>query len=726
MKRFLRLFTGFSCLFLPIFFLLWAGLYLSAALTAWMPVELDNVDQVITVRLLDFPKRRETRWVVDVYSRELSGKIRLSFPEQVVPEPNCLYSVKVRLKQPRGFVNFNQFDYQAWLLQANYVATGSVREILKCEPIVIDSIFSIRIAIADDIQKVEMSEQARSTLLALLIGSYADIDMQQWRLLRDSGTIHILSVSGLHIVLVSSLAYFIFANVSRYLLFPVRILPAAHWGGFASIFFSIAYALLADFSVPTQRSLIMVAVAVIQRLLYSRFRLLAAWKISLLIVLLSNPLSVLSCGFWFSFVGTAVLILVFHGVNGKVHWLWRYCVTNWLLFLSMVPLSLYLYGYVPVLSLPANLMAVPLISFLSLPLAFLGLLFMPVSGFLSDGAFQLSALTLDVYWYLMDWLVSAASGLKLYWGGATIGSVALALVGFSLLLLPKAAPLRFFACLLWLPLIFPSIVSPRQDEFEVTVLDVGQGLAVVVRTAKHILVYDTGDRFSQQFDSGTDIVVPFLRNLREPFIDMLMISHSDKDHSGGMQGVLNALPVHQFWSGTPELLHASASFNPCRAGMHWRWEGVDFQLLNPVFSSEHDQTNNRSCVLRIDNGLHSVLLTGDAEQLVEARLLRQDELLQSDILVAPHHGSNTSSSMPFIRAVNPRLVVISAGYKNRFHHPNAAVLARYTRQGLPWLSTAEQGAIRIRTDAGDLRLTTALCAHPVPWRSTDACQQDRL
>jgi competence protein ComEC len=160
--------------------------------------------------------------------------------------------------------------------------------------------------------------------------------------------------------------------------------------------------------------------------------------------------------------------------------------------------------------------------------------------------------------------------------------------------------------------------------------------------------------------------------------------------------------------------------------MHWRWEGVDFQVLNPALFSEHDKTNNRSCVLRIDNGLHSVLLTGDAEQLVEARLLRQDEPLQSDILVAPHHGSNTSSSMPFIRAVNPRLIVISAGYNNRFHHPSAAVLARYTRRGLPWLSTAEQGAIRIQTDAGDLRLTTARCAHPVPWRSTDACQQDRL
>jgi competence protein ComEC len=718
-----RILCAFSVALLVV---LWFSLRLWQAWDAWLPPEQDGIEQQSVVQLLDFPAPRDDAWQADVYVKGLPGKVRLGFPSGLAPKLDCLYTVSLKLKRPRGFHNPGLFDYQLWLLQSGYVATGYVRVVHDCQQIKPGWLLQWRENIAARISSVEMTDRARSTLLALTIGSYADIDLSQWQLLRDSGTIHILSVSGLHIVLVAALGYWLFALVTRALIFPLRLWPANHWGSVASFFFAVFYALLADFSVPTQRSLLMVAVAVSQRLFYSHFRWMTSWWVALLLVFCLNPLSVLACGFWFSFLATWVLVAVYHGVVSGVPVWRRYLVTQGMLFLSMLPLSLFLYGYVPWLSLPANVLAVPLITFVSMPLAFLSLLAMPLPV-LSQPLLEWSSWSLDGYWWLMQEMVRLAPFVQIYWGGVSQLSVWLGVFGVLLLLLPRGMPGRWLAAVLCLPVAFPVVPQLQKGEMSLTVLDVGQGLASVVRTSGHTLVYDTGNRFTSRFDSGRDIVSVHLRQQRLPYIDFLLVSHSDADHAGGVPGLLSSMPVRQRWSGTPDRLK-SEDFSPCRAGMHWRWDGVDFTILSPASGALLRETNNRSCILRVSNGRHVFLLPGDAEAKVESSLpALYGWQLNADVMVAPHHGSKTSSSTAFLQAVDPSTVLVSAGYKNRFNHPHPRVVKAYERRGITWLSTAESGALTAYSNTEGLQVQSAVCEYPLPWRrALRGCGSDGL
>ncbi len=717
-----------------------AGIISSASYCHYVMVSLlpqaeENKEQIISGYIIDFPEMREHGWTADFYAHELSGKIKLNFNFANKPKTDCVYRLSAKLKRPRGLNNFDLFDRQAWLLQSGYRATGNVRDVLSCDGSAPNTLLRWREKIAKNIQAVPMSNYARSTLLALLIGSYADIEMTQWQLLRDSGTIHILSVSGLHIVLAAGIAYFIFFHLSRYLVLPVLWWPAAFWGGIASLLSSVIYALLAGFSVPTVRSLIMVASVVVQSFFYKSFAFGTAFMLALFLVLLVNPLSVFSSGFWFSFLATGFLLLIAHGRFGKRNWLVESIKSQCLIFFLMAPPLLYIYGRMPLLSLPLNFFAIPWMSFLSLPLAFAGLVFMPLSSFISAVFFKLSAWSLDVYWQVLQWCVSFCKGWTIDLAGANIFSVVLAIFGISLWLLPRSVSSRYFSILLCLPLLFPQINHPAKGTAEMTVLDVGQGLAVVVRTAHHLLVYDTGDHFSDRFDSGRDIVTPFLRNYRADKISMLMVSHSDKDHAGGISGLLQALPAQQLLSGTPELLHTAYEFNQCRAGMHWHWDGVDFRVLAPD-TYLPEKTNNRCCILMIDNGSKRILLTGDSEKMVEQSLIFAGVDISADVLLVPHHGSKTSSSIEFIRAVAPSLAVVSSGFNNKFHHPNADVLRRYQTSNIQVLNTAQLGAVRVNMTRDKVISDTALCPRVVFfrgfflqqrfWRDAEMCRQYSL
>ena len=705
--------------------LLWLVLRIGLAWQAWLPVSQDGVEQVWTVQLQDFPTQRDESWQADVRVAGLSGKVKLTFPTTLTPRLDCRYQLRAKLKRPRGFLNPELFDYQLWLLQAGYVATGYVSTILHCEPVLPDEIMQWRSAIASRIQQAEMTDQARSTLLALTIGSYAEIGATQWQLLRDSGTIHILSVSGLHIVLVSLLAYSLFSGLAKLLVIPLKVFPAAHWGSIAAIVFSVFYAVLADFSVATQRSLVMVAAFAWQRLCCQQFRWLWSWWLALFAVLLLNPLSVFSCGFWFSFLATLVLLSVYHGVQQTPPRWQRYVVTNGLLFTVMAPLTLYLYGALPWLTVPANAIAVPVITFVSMPLAFLALLLMPVHEW-SQVVFGWAGISLDVYWWLVAYLLEVISlPVRWHWGGVSLWAAALATVGALLLVLPKGFPGKCVIPVLCLPLLFPTMPAMQSGDLSLTVLDVGQGLASVIRTQGHTLVYDTGVKFTSRFDSGLDIVAAQLRQQRLDHIDMLMVSHGDADHAGGVDGLVSELPAKQVWGGVPERLR-QLNASPCRAGMHWRWDGVDFRVLGPMRQS--GKGNDRSCILQVSNGQHRFLLPGDAEAPAEGELVAAyGNALQADVLVAPHHGSKTSSSLSFMRAVSPRVVLISAGHLNRFHHPHPSVLQRYADYGVHWHNTAEEGAMTVSSTAGVLHVVSAVCQSTWPWRRADhGCGVDGL
>jgi competence protein ComEC len=249
------------------------------------------------------------------------------------------------------------------------------------------------------------------------------------------------------------------------------------------------------------------------------------------------------------------------------------------------------------------------------------------------------------------------------------------------------------------------VVPPRPSpgELWLTILDVGQGLAVVVRTQGHALLYDTGPAFSEQVSAGERIVVPYLRASGLRRLDGLIVSHDDLDHSGGALAVLQAMPVQ--WLSSPlsdvhPISEAAAHKRRCSAGERWEWDGVAFEMLHPDAESYNDfglKDNDRGCVLRIVSPYGAVLLPADIERRSEIGLLRNSPgRLSADVLIAPHHGSRTSSAPEFVRAVAPRLVVFSVGYRNRFGHPHPAVVRRYREQGSERVRTDLAGAVLIR------------------------------
>ncbi len=704
----------------------WATYCGQRTVQQWLPVSQEGQSLIINGYITDFPRPSDRGWQFDFYAEQLRGKVRLSLQEsnqKSFPNFPCRYQLRVKLKQPRGLLNVGQYDYQAWLMQDGYRATGYVKTIEGCQSYQANIFMRLRLEIAAAIKKAALSPYASSTLSALLIGNYADIDSTQWQVLRDSGTIHLLSVSGLHIVLVVMLFHFLCRRLVCFSVFPLRYWPADHWAGIASLLFATFYALMTGFSVATQRSLMMVFVSIVLRIVYVKISAPFLFLVSLFFVVMMNPLAVLSASFWFTFFATAILLMASSNQIKNKGSVWRRFVVEPLrlqavMFVMMLPVLLFVYGRVALLSLPLNLLAVPWVSFLSLPCAFFALLLLPFSESLASYLLQMAGWTLDIYWQTMQGILQIFVDKQWDVGGISLQVLLLSVIGMGVLCFaPRAMPLRWCAVLLCLPLFFPVNVKVSPDVAEVRVLDVGQGLAVMVRTARHVMVYDTGDKHSERFDAGRDIVATALRNAHVSNIDMLVISHADSDHAGGRSGLLSEIAAKQKWSGTPEALHDD-TYLPCSEGMHWRWDGVDFRVLYPLDSNILKQEkNDSSCVIQITAGGKKILLTGDIEKQAETLLLNANVNLKSDVLVSPHHGSKTSSTPAFLRAVAADTVVVSSGYKNRFHHPAALVSRRYQELGIRQFNTAEVGAVTVRLSAAGIQIENALCARAYFWRA---------
>jgi len=336
------------------------------------------------------------------------------------------------------------------------------------------------------------------------------------------------------------------------------------------------------------------------------------------------------------------------------------------------------------------------------PLALLSILLLYLAPSLASILLSLNDLILQGLWRLL----SAMADLPLasiYCLQPPWYALPLAGVGVLLLLAPKGFPARYLGSLLFLPLFIVAADKPEPGNVWLSVLDVGQGLSAVMQTANHTLVFDTGAKFSEESDMGDAVLLPFLHWQGVQQINTLIISHNDNDHSGGAASLLKNMPVEHIVSSAPEWTERESG-QYCRAGQNWEWDQVKFTLLSPP-ETGYPKENDNSCVLKVDTGKNSFLLTGDIEQTAEQWLVEQyGGQLNSSVLVAAHHGSKTSSSLNFLQQVTPQLTVIPAGHLNRFGFPHKQVLARYRQLNLPWLTTGEQGAIRIRSEAGDLRV----------------------
>jgi competence protein ComEC len=415
---------------------------------------------------------------------------------------------------------------------------------------------------------------------------------------------------------------------------------------------------------------------------------------ALFLVAVLDPWAVMAPGFWLSFGAVAVIAYAMDGRLRRPHWLRVAIHTQWAVTLGLLPLLLVLFQQVSLISPVANAIAIPLISFVVVPFTLLGAL-LPL-----DWALQLAHGIMTACMQLLQWL-SALPFSTWQQHAPPAWTLFPALFGVLWMLLPRGFPMRWLGLAGLLPMILLEPPRPAFGAMQVAVLDVGQGLAVALRTATHTLLYDTGPRYSSQSDAGSRIVVPYLRGEGIRQLDGLIISHNDTDHSGGLASVLAQMPVDWVASSladnTPVL--ATHEHMLCYTGQSWVWNGVRFDMLNPSSSSYEEadiKDNNRSCVLRVSSQFGSLLLTGDIEREAEQELLETlPDKLASDVLIVPHHGSKTSSTPDFIAAVQPEVTIFTVGYRNRFGHPKQAVLERYAQIGSKVYRSDNDGAISL-------------------------------
>ncbi|MDH5182211.1 MAG: DNA internalization-related competence protein ComEC/Rec2, partial [Gammaproteobacteria bacterium] len=460
---------------------------------------------------------------------------------------------------------------------------------------------------------------------------------------------------------------------------------------------ALVYSALAGWSLPTQRAFIMVSVVMAAVFLQRTVVPSRTLALALLVVLVLDPFAVLSPGFWLSFGAVSVILFLVVGRPAPQSLWAKWGRTQWFVSLGLFPFLLAFFQQASLSAPLANLIAIPLVSLLVVPMVLTGLLLTPISGQLAAYLFRLAAELMAWLYSGLDW--TAALPLSRFYAPVPdILTLLSAITGLLLLMMPRGWPVRWFGVILFSPLLLIRPAQPGQGEAWFSLLDVGQGLAAVVQTRRHVLVFDTGPWFSDRFDAGDAVVVPFLRQQGIGYIDTLVVSHGDIDHRGGVDSLRAQFPVSRLISSDTTLLHR-LNGEPCRAGQQWEWDGVTFRVLSPAEDQGSQRENNQSCVLRIVSQNGSLLLPGDIEVEAEQALLGRyaESDLQADILVAPHHGSKTSSSDAFIRAVKPKFVLYPIGYRNRYHFPHSQVTSRLKAVSAQSFDSASHGAILFRT-----------------------------
>lgn len=669
---------------------LWFAFNAREAMHARLPTTLDGQDVSARIEVIGLPDSgtRQTRFQARVLASNVlasGSKLRLNWyaPRPVV-QPGDRIDATLRLRRPRGLINAGGFDAERQALVDGIVAVGYVREGVVRDDRGGGVIDRIRGRIAERIDARIADPVIAALLRALAVGDVRGLRDDHWDTLRATGTGHLVAISGLHVGLVAAFGAWWFALAYR--LFPWLGLrwPRPQAMAVGALAAACGYALLAGAGVPVMRTLLMIVASLAAVLVRRSVRSVDALLFAALAALAIDPLCVLGAGFWLSFVGVAFLLWAMNGTEASLGGLWRAQVA---MSVGLLPVGAWWFAQTSIVGFAANLVAVPWITFVVVPLLLLAMLADALSGW--SGLYAWAAYLLAPLWSVLD--VVAKSPLAEWHFAQFAGwALLLAVVGAAWMLLPRGVPMRWAGLALMLPLLWPMRTSLREGEFELTVFDVGQGLSVLVRTREHALLYDTGARWSEDRDVGDAVVVPSLHALGVRRLDRLMISHLDDDHSGGRDSVLRAFP-----SAKQSVGNDVDPAPRCEAGQHWVWDGVDFAVLHPP---QHfpDLDNDNSCVLRIGSPFGSALLPGDVGALMEQRLVRdQRAAIDVDVVVAAHHGSKHSSGPEFVAATSARTVVFARGWRNRFGHPARDVRARWLASGATVADTATQGEIQL-------------------------------
>lgn len=694
---------------------LYALAHAHCALYYRLPPNLEGESLTISGRVVSLPEAQPGRirfnFAVDDWSgidqcARLPQRIRLSwYARETGLQAGERWRLRVRLKPPHGFMNPAGFDYETWLFTQGIQATGYVRRSDLNQRLgpALPGLLRLRAELRERIHGVLGNDRGGALVTALAIGDRSGVQAAEWRVLRRTGTSHLMAISGLHIGLVAALAFF----PARWLwsLWPpaTRIIPAQRTALLISLVAALLYAALAGFAVPTQRALLMLLVFALAVLGRRRCRLWDGLLLALLAVVILDPLGFLTAGFWLSFLAVAAIgwgmgwRLPQHGL-----W-WRYGRVQWLVALGLAPVLLYWFQEYPLFSALANLIAVPWVSLLVVPPVLLGLMTLVWIPSLAGPLLGMGKWCLLALWPGLVWL-SEQAGSVLSQPQPSVPILLAGFAGVGLLLLPRAIPGRWIGLCWLLPLLLPQQARPQAGEYRLIVLDVGQGLAAVVETARHVLVYDTGARFSDSFNAGAAAVVPYLQSRGWTSIDMLLVSHGDNDHIGGSHAVAAALPVMLARSSVPEQLPVGAGY--CQRGQSWEWDGVRFAILHPP-APDGDNDNNQSCVLHVSAAGGAALLPGDIEAAAERMLLEYaGSHLSAELLIAPHHGSRSSSSFRFIDRVGPDYTVFSTGYRNRYRFPDSDIIRRYQARQTRLFDTAADGAVIFDVGNNGVRFKT--------------------
>ncbi|KAA2284432.1 DNA internalization-related competence protein ComEC/Rec2 [Arenimonas fontis] len=682
-----------------------ASLHGAYALSLQWPAERGAGSGWVQGRVVGLPDRSPDAWrfafrveAGEGQAAALAGRLlRVSWfadhdPGQRLPEVEAgsRWRLNLRWRAPTGLANPGGFDLERRAVEQRIAALAQVQGASA------QAILQEQGRGLDAWRERQARHIAQATgmpserfVRALALGDTRALDDRDWEILRVTGLTHLIAISGFHVglaagfgALLARLAWWLAPGLGRH--WPRPLASAA-----AALAVAAAYTALAGCALPTVRTLLMIAVLALARLSRRGSGPATGLSLALLAILLADPLAVLAPGFWLSFAGVAWLLWCLPGREGR-HPLrglvWAQVVAT----AGLSPLTVWFFRQASLAGPLANLAGIPWISLVVVPAALSGLLLAPLHEGAAGWAWRVAAAAMELLWQLLE-RVAQWPAAFVWLPEPDLAGLALALAGAFWLTLPRGVPGKPLALLLWLPMLWPRQDLPAAGEVDIVQFDVGQGLAVLVRTQRHALLYDAGPAPSRGLDTGEAVVLPALRAMGMRRLDMLVLSHGDNDHAGGAAAVRRGLPVARVLAPRG---WAHGGMAPCLAGERWHWDGVDFDWLHPPLHLPYLR-NDSSCVLRIRASGRQALLPGDIGRQVEARLARHADI-GSDLLLVPHHGSDSSSSLDFLAAVRPRLALLSAGRDNRFGFPKPVVLGRYARYGVGLLDSAGHGSLRIR------------------------------